>query len=108
MLYNRLQGLGATPVVRRGDGDDQHDLGMDFELDLWSKELWSSLLALYPLPPTVAILPDKQKYLFFFSFLFSLFSFLFSLFSFLFSLFSFPFPFPFLFFYKKNVNFLTK
>lgn len=65
MLYNRLQGLGGTPVVRRGDGDDQHDLGMDFELDKWSKELWPALLALYPLPPGVEILPDKQKYLFF-------------------------------------------
>ena len=63
MLNNRLLGLGATPVVRRGDGDDQHDLGMDFELDRWSKELWSSLLDLYPLPPGVEILPEKQKYL---------------------------------------------
>lgn len=26
-LYQRLIDLGATPIIRRGDADDQHDLG---------------------------------------------------------------------------------
>lgn len=26
-LYQRLGDLGASPLIRRGDADDQHDLG---------------------------------------------------------------------------------
>lgn len=64
MLFKRLQGLGAKELVRRGDGDDQHDLGLDYELEIWEKELFSSLLSLYPLPPGLEILPGKQKHVF--------------------------------------------
>ena len=30
MLFNRLKQLGATPLLRRGDGDDQHKFGYTF------------------------------------------------------------------------------
>ncbi|EGC32987.1 hypothetical protein DICPUDRAFT_155023 [Dictyostelium purpureum] len=49
-LYSRLMSLGAIPLLRRGDADDQHDLGIDYEVEKWTKELIDSLLLMYPLP----------------------------------------------------------
>lgn len=60
MLYNRLKNLGGTPIVRRGDGDDQHEFGLDYELENWLKELWAALLEAYPLPTGVEIISNKQ------------------------------------------------
>ncbi|KAJ1667448.1 NAPDH-dependent diflavin reductase [Coemansia sp. RSA 1813] len=49
-LHRRLAQLGATPVVERGDGDDQHYLGLDGALDPWLRDLWEALLHDFPLP----------------------------------------------------------
>ncbi|KAN0008900.1 hypothetical protein ACTFIU_010182 [Dictyostelium citrinum] len=54
-LYQRLQSLGGTPLLRRGDADDQHDLGIDYEVEKWSQELISKLLTIYPLSPNFNI-----------------------------------------------------
>ncbi|KAJ2321537.1 NAPDH-dependent diflavin reductase [Coemansia sp. Cherry 401B] len=56
-LYRRLQQLGGTPIVGRGDGDDQHYLGLDGALDPWLQQLWAALLDRYPLPKP--IVPDS-------------------------------------------------
>ncbi|KAN0039375.1 hypothetical protein ACTA71_001569 [Dictyostelium dimigraforme] len=48
-LYQRLQSLGGIPLLRRGDADDQHDLGIDYEVEKWSQELISKLLSIFPL-----------------------------------------------------------
>ncbi|KAJ2158170.1 NAPDH-dependent diflavin reductase [Coemansia sp. RSA 552] len=56
-LFRRLQQLGAQAIVERGDGDDQHYLGMDGALDPWLDELWQELLRRYPLPRPV--IPDE-------------------------------------------------
>ncbi|KAJ2492443.1 NAPDH-dependent diflavin reductase [Coemansia sp. RSA 2050] len=60
-LYRRLQQLGAHALVRRGDGDDQHYLGVDGQLDPWLEELWDVVLRKWPLPrPAVPddVVPD--------------------------------------------------
>ncbi|KAJ3148361.1 NADPH-dependent diflavin oxidoreductase 1 [Geranomyces michiganensis] len=51
-LYKRLvAGLGAQPILERGDGDDQHYLGLDGALDPWLEELWTKVMQMFPLPP---------------------------------------------------------
>ncbi|KAJ2346822.1 NAPDH-dependent diflavin reductase, partial [Coemansia sp. RSA 2671] len=40
----------------RGDGDDQHYLGVDGQLDPWLEELWDVMLSKWP-PPRPAV-PD--------------------------------------------------
>ncbi|KAJ2262137.1 NAPDH-dependent diflavin reductase [Coemansia sp. RSA 376] len=60
-LFRRLQQLGATALVRRGDGDDQHYLGVDGQLDPWLEELWEEVLRRWPLPQPVVpedVVPD--------------------------------------------------
>ncbi|KAI9205118.1 uncharacterized protein BJ171DRAFT_503040 [Polychytrium aggregatum] len=57
-LYKRLIQLGAEAIHRRGDGDDQHKLGVDTELDPWLSELWAIVMALYPLPPNMEIISE--------------------------------------------------
>ncbi|KAJ2356750.1 NAPDH-dependent diflavin reductase [Coemansia sp. RSA 2618] len=52
-LFRRLQQLGGTPLVDRGDGDDQHYLGLDGALDPWLQSLWTALLERYPLPKPI-------------------------------------------------------
>lgn len=47
-LFKRLLQLGATPIIPRGDGDDQHFLGVDGALDPWLIELWRRLREMYP------------------------------------------------------------
>ncbi|KAG2188762.1 hypothetical protein INT44_003901 [Umbelopsis vinacea] len=56
-LYKRLSQLGAVSIHSRGDGDDQHYLGMDGGLDPWLDELWPKIMAKYPLPPGMQIIP---------------------------------------------------
>ncbi|KAJ1956804.1 NAPDH-dependent diflavin reductase [Linderina pennispora] len=56
-LFRRLLQLGGTPVVPRGDGDDQHYLGTDGALDPWLEGLWEELLLKYPMPQP--IIPDS-------------------------------------------------
>ncbi|KAJ3279796.1 NADPH-dependent diflavin oxidoreductase 1 [Borealophlyctis nickersoniae] len=55
-LHKRLLNLGAQAVVPRGDGDDQHYLGVDGGLDPWLEDLWKTVLQLFPLPPGTEIL----------------------------------------------------
>jgi sulfite reductase alpha subunit-like flavoprotein len=57
-LHKRLIQLGATPIVDRGDGDDQHYLGVDGALDPWLDKWWKVVLKLYPLPAGLEIIPD--------------------------------------------------
>jgi sulfite reductase alpha subunit-like flavoprotein len=59
-LFRRLVQLGGQPLLRRGDGDDQHPFGLDGELDPWLLELWKVLLERYPLPMGVQ-LPDPNS-----------------------------------------------
>lgn len=61
MLFNRLKQLGGTPLVRRGDGNDQHPSGyvrkasnFSWKFSVygdfypWSEELWNKLSTLLP------------------------------------------------------------
>ncbi|KAL6124774.1 hypothetical protein ACLB2K_077284 [Fragaria x ananassa] len=42
-LDRRLLDLGATPIVERGLGDDQHPSGYEAALDPWMASLWKML-----------------------------------------------------------------
>lgn len=56
-LDRRLAQLGATPVVDRGLGDDQHPTGYEAALDPWLAQLWPALRQLYPPAPRAAAEP---------------------------------------------------
>eukprot|EP00123_Amoebidium_parasiticum_P003611 comp14899_c1_seq1/m.11448 comp14899_c1_seq1/g.11448 ORF comp14899_c1_seq1/g.11448 comp14899_c1_seq1/m.11448 type:complete len:602 (-) comp14899_c1_seq1:75-1880(-) len=60
-LHKRLQQLGAQLVYRRGLGDEQHELGIDGELDPWLDGMWLTLLQLYPLPSGKEIIRSDVK-----------------------------------------------
>ena len=47
-LQARLLQLGASPLIARGDGDDQHPLGVDGALDPWLVKLWTAVDVLFP------------------------------------------------------------
>ncbi|XP_022756083.1 NADPH-dependent diflavin oxidoreductase 1 isoform X2 [Durio zibethinus] len=47
-LDKRLSDLGATAVVERGLGDDQHPSGYEAALDPWMSSLWSRLCEIKP------------------------------------------------------------
>ncbi|RXG51798.1 NADPH-dependent diflavin oxidoreductase 1 [Armadillidium vulgare] len=49
-LNKLIQILGAKSIINIGLADDQHELGPDFIIDKWIKELFEVLLNLYPLP----------------------------------------------------------
>ncbi|EMD32805.1 hypothetical protein CERSUDRAFT_161320 [Gelatoporia subvermispora B] len=51
LLSRRLTSLGAAEVCTRGEGDDQHPLGLDGAFEPWNKQLIDTLLEIYPLPP---------------------------------------------------------
>lgn len=66
-----MEQLGAQPVVRRGDGDDDVDIDADFES--WRAELYSSLDAsslleqkevrisvAQALGPSICVVPPQQ------------------------------------------------
>jgi len=53
-LAARLQQLGAEALVPLGLGDDQHRLGYEGALEVWTKGLWAALEALPGAPPKVA------------------------------------------------------
>jgi hypothetical protein len=44
----------------RGDGDDQHDLGVDGALQPWISGLWSSILEKWQLDPGLEIISDDS------------------------------------------------
>eukprot|EP00842_Homolaphlyctis_polyrhiza_P002194 jgi/Hompol1/2976/HPOL_006268-RA len=56
-LHKRLLQLGAQAIVPRGDGDDQHDYGMDGAFDPWLEQTWKAVMKLYPMPPGKEIIP---------------------------------------------------
>ena len=66
-LNNLLSYLGGNPILKIGLADDQHDLGPDFVIDTWLKDLWLKLLEDFPLPPDIQPLssnilpPSKYK-----------------------------------------------
>lgn len=47
-LDKRLSDLGATAIVERGLGDDQHPSGYEAALDPWMSSLWSRLCEVEP------------------------------------------------------------
>ncbi|KAJ1927757.1 NAPDH-dependent diflavin reductase [Tieghemiomyces parasiticus] len=60
-LYRRLLQLGAQCFYDRGEGDDQHYLGIDGTLDPWLGGLWSTLLGLHPRPEGYEPIPDTVR-----------------------------------------------
>lgn len=60
-LFQRLLDLGGTPIVPRGLGDDQHQLGYDGELEPWLRDLWKELPALFPEISRNSQVESKEK-----------------------------------------------
>ncbi|KAJ3213485.1 NADPH-dependent diflavin oxidoreductase 1 [Dinochytrium kinnereticum] len=59
-LYKRLLQLGGTALLPRGDGDDQHYLGLDGTLEPWISLLWSTVDLAFPLPTGLECTPDPS------------------------------------------------
>ncbi|GMF33303.1 unnamed protein product [Phytophthora fragariaefolia] len=59
-LQARLLQLGASELLGRGLGDDQHAYGFFGALNPWLDKLWAAVLQLHPLPEGVAI-DDSPK-----------------------------------------------
>ncbi|KAI7872090.1 hypothetical protein BDF14DRAFT_1954287 [Spinellus fusiger] len=57
-LHKRLIQLGANMIQTRGDGDDQHYMGLDGELVPWLKTLWDNVMNKYPLPTGKEIIQE--------------------------------------------------
>ncbi|KAG1797098.1 riboflavin synthase domain-like protein [Suillus plorans] len=49
-LSRRMQSLGGHEICSRGEGDEQHRMGVDGALDPWIECLLEVLIQLYPLP----------------------------------------------------------
>ncbi|KAF8903479.1 hypothetical protein CPB84DRAFT_1814646 [Gymnopilus junonius] len=56
-LSRRLESLGASELYERGEGDEQHPLGIDGTLLPWTEGLLNTLLDISPLPPGIEIKP---------------------------------------------------
>ncbi|KAF9040091.1 hypothetical protein BJ165DRAFT_1531064 [Panaeolus papilionaceus] len=54
-LARRLETLGAHELCPRGEGDEQHPLGIDGALQSWTESLLESLVEEYPLPPNTEV-----------------------------------------------------
>ncbi|OQR93667.1 NADPH-dependent diflavin oxidoreductase [Achlya hypogyna] len=58
----RLVQLGATEIIERGLGDDQHELGYHGALNPWLEKLWAVLLATEPFRlPAGFVVDDSPK-----------------------------------------------
>ncbi|KAI5114707.1 hypothetical protein M0805_008728, partial [Coniferiporia weirii] len=53
-LSRRLLGLGAREICERGEGDEQHALGIEGALDAWMPVVFDALEELLPPPPEMA------------------------------------------------------
>ncbi|KAF8958554.1 hypothetical protein BDZ97DRAFT_1668283 [Flammula alnicola] len=56
-LSRRMESLGACQFHGRGEGDEQHPLGIDGALQPWTDELVKVLLEMFPLAPGVDVAP---------------------------------------------------
>ncbi|KAK2465532.1 hypothetical protein APHAL10511_002424 [Amanita phalloides] len=56
-LHRRLLTLGAIELCEKGEGDDQHQLGLDGALIPWIDTFLAALLDRFPFPLDAAILP---------------------------------------------------
>jgi len=59
-LNKRFRQLGAVEFYPRGEGDDQHYLGLESMLMPWLHGMWQRLLELLPLPEGVISLSDDK------------------------------------------------
>ncbi|CBQ70158.1 related to NADPH-dependent FMN and FAD containing oxidoreductase (NR1) [Sporisorium reilianum SRZ2] len=50
LLSRRLKALGAVEVVRHGEGDEMHYLGLEGELAPWLERFWAWVDAMLPMP----------------------------------------------------------
>ncbi|ESZ94489.1 hypothetical protein SBOR_5137 [Sclerotinia borealis F-4128] len=57
-LHKRLEQLGGNEIYPRGEGDEQHEEGVDGTFLSWYIDLRKKLLELYPLPDDVEQIPD--------------------------------------------------
>eukprot|EP01125_Pyxidicula_operculata_P022311 TRINITY_DN9055_c0_g1_i1.p1 TRINITY_DN9055_c0_g1~~TRINITY_DN9055_c0_g1_i1.p1 ORF type:complete len:610 (+),score=122.36 TRINITY_DN9055_c0_g1_i1:2-1831(+) len=68
MLHNRLVQLGGEPLVRRGDGNDQHPYGLYGDLFPWMDDMWRRIQTLFPLPIAAPksdkLPPPRYKFIF--------------------------------------------
>ncbi|KAI6009750.1 riboflavin synthase domain-like protein [Pisolithus microcarpus] len=60
-LSKKLLSLGAHEICPRGEGDDQHRLGLDGALEPWIEILLETLFHSYPLDPDVGKLRPPSK-----------------------------------------------
>jgi len=51
LLSRRLASLGAHEICERGEGDEQHHLGIDGAFEPWKATFSDALTELFPLPP---------------------------------------------------------
>ncbi|KAH7924413.1 riboflavin synthase domain-like protein [Leucogyrophana mollusca] len=61
-LSRRMQSLGGREICERGEGDEQHQLGIDGALDPWIDSLQDTLLALHPLPSNLLRISPTIKH----------------------------------------------
>ncbi|KAL9099575.1 MAG: hypothetical protein Q9163_004943 [Psora crenata] len=57
-LHKRLMQLGASELYIRGEGDVQHDEGIDASFVPWALELRNHLLRCFPLPESLEPIPE--------------------------------------------------
>ncbi|KAF5353416.1 hypothetical protein D9756_007882 [Leucocoprinus leucothites] len=55
LLSKRLKSLGATEICERGEGDEQHPMGIDGALEPWIDTLSDAILGLYPLAESTPV-----------------------------------------------------
>ncbi|TFK69170.1 riboflavin synthase domain-like protein [Pluteus cervinus] len=60
LLSRRMEDLGARQICERGEGDEQHQLGIDGALQSWMEKLIATLLQLNPLPAGTSIIPNEK------------------------------------------------
>ncbi|KAM0793619.1 hypothetical protein ACM66B_001052 [Microbotryomycetes sp. NB124-2] len=59
-MSRRLDSLGATAVVDRGEADDQNEWGVESTFPQWMDSLFASIDNLCPLPKHVQKIPEHQ------------------------------------------------